>query len=681
MKQWSVSKPNKENAKEIAARLDLPPIIATLLDIRGISIDDAESFIYSDGVLDSPFDLIDMDKAASRVRRAIDNTERICVYGDYDADGVTSTALLCSYLLTCGADAFYYIPDRETEGYGMNKTAVDHLKAEGTELIITVDNGISAYEEIAYANELGIDTVVTDHHRPPETIPKAVAVVDPHRKDCPSRFKDICGVAVAFKLVEAVEGEYADVEMLLENYSDLLCIGTIGDIMPLVDENRVFVKHGLKSINNSDRPGIRALIDNAGLNGKEINSGKVSFTIVPRINAVGRLGRSNESVTLLTTEDFAEAGMIAGKLGDNNTERQRIEKDILQKINKLIAENPSLVYDSVIVIDGEGWHQGVIGIVSSRVKDIYGKPCIIITRDETCRGSGRSVEGFDIYEAVSSCSDLLSHFGGHPMAVGLSLDPENITKFRKRINEYASKADMPFDKLKIDCGLNPAALDVEIAKDLSYLKPYGAGNPTPLFRLKELRLSKITPISGGKHLRLSFAYSAGELVAMKFFSTPEEFPYKPGDVLDIAVNLDSDVFRNSESLSIIIKDIKYSDVNNLDYMDSLRCFEYFCKGRALAKDELLSIIPTRSEFADIYRYLKRCESLSNLSVEVMVHNLGGKLTYAKVKVALEAMNDLGLIALYEDMYKTCVKLLPVSEKVRIEDAAIIKKLKEVYRGE
>lgn len=683
MKQWKVTKLDRETASKIASRYGLPPIIATILTLRGITDEEEiRRFLTEDGEPEAPLALIDMDKAAARIRAAVETGEKICVYGDYDADGVTSTSLLYSYLETIGADVCYYIPDRETEGYGMNKEAVKKFSDEGVNLIVTVDNGISAHEEIALAASLGIDTVVTDHHMPSETLPEAVAVVDPHRSDCNVKFKDICGVGVAFKLVCAIEGEEADTEVLFDNYSDLVCIGTIGDIMPLVSDNRIFVKRGLRSINNTDRAGIAAILDEAGLSEREVSAGNVSFNIVPRINAVGRLGLSQKSVELLTTEDSELAEKIAAKLGSDNAERQRIEREILDSINKLIAKNPSLIQDRVLIIDGEGWHHGVVGIVSARIKEIYGKPCIVLSRNgDICRGSGRSVEGFDLWAAVSACGDVLGHFGGHPMAVGLSIDPENVELFRKRINEYAAKTEMPLNTLHIDCKLNPAALDVELARNLEYLEPYGTGNPTPLFGLYGVKIQRINPMSSGKHLFVTFISKATRIEARYFGCTPEEFHFKVGDIVDAAVNLEVNEYRGNESLSVIIRDIKLSDTDNTVYMHSLRNFEYFCKGEPITRDQLMDILPTRTNFADAYRYLRSNSSLGNFSVGAAVHDLGGNMTYGKLKVILEAMNDLGLIVLYEDMYRTQISVCEVKGKTELRNAAIIKALEEVYRNE
>lgn len=683
MKQWSIAKLNRERAGAIANNYDLPPIIATLLDIRGFSTEDEiQSFLYEENFIESPFEIKDMDKACKRIRQAIDRGEKICVYGDYDADGVTSTALLYSYFDTIGVDVMYYIPSRESEGYGMNIKAIDYLSECGVNLIVTVDNGIAAINEIKYANEKGIDTVVTDHHLPSDVLPEAVAVVDLHRTDCKSKFKLLSGVGVAFKLVYALEGEYADLDMLLDNYSDLVALGTIGDIVPLVGENRVFVKRGLVNLANTDRPGISALMEEAGLIGKELTSGKVSFTLVPRINAVGRLGLSKDSLSLLLSEGYEAAQELSAKLGEDNTERQNIEKEIIEKINILVRENPQIVRDKVLVIDGEGWHQGVIGIVSSRIKDIYGKPCIVLSRDgEMSKGSGRSIEGFDLWEAINSCSHLLTKYGGHTMAVGLSLESKNIDLFRKAVNNYAQSCDMPFATLNIDCKLNPAFLNVEIAKQLKYLQPFGAGNPTPIFQLSNMKIDSVVPLSANKHIKINFINNNTNVSAVYFFCSKEEFPYKVGEIVDLAVTLDVNVFRDKENLSIIIKDIKFSQVDNKEYLQSERIFEEFYCGKKLTKAEILSLIPTRNDFALVYRYLKNEINLFNIKIENIAYRLQNQLSYGKIKVILYAMREKGLIEIYEDMKEFKVTINQVQNKVDIESSQIIVKLKEAYDNE
>ena len=676
MKNWKIASLDKAEAKRIQTEYQLPPILAMLLQIRGITQkEEIEDFLFNENLIDSPFEIKDMKKGADRIKKAIDNCESICVYGDYDADGVTSTALLYSYLETTGANVIYYIPSRENEGYGMNKSAIDFLNEKGVRLIVTVDNGISARDEIDYANSLGIDTVITDHHVPSGALPDAVAVIDMHREDCTSRYKNLSGVGVAFKMVMALEGEYCDTDSLLDNYSDLLCIGTVGDIVELKSENRVFVKHGIENIQNSDRSGIQALLNVAGLSGKKITSGNVSFTLVPRINAVGRLGLSQKSVSLLLTEDESEAEEIAVQLNEDNTERQQIEKDILKKIGETIKADSSVLLDRVVVIDGEGWHQGVIGIVAARIKEACGKPVIVVSRDgEDAKASGRSVEGFSLCDAVFSCSDILTHCGGHPMAVGLSLKSDNIELFRKRINEYALKvAEMPFNSLNIDCKLNPASLNLDLVKSLSYLMPYGAGNPTPLFGLYNMTLTQIIPLSQNKHLKLIFTRNGTNISAMKFFTSTEEFPYERGDILDLAVTLDINEYNGNESVSIIIKDMKSTQTDTEKFCKSLRNYEDFCLGKQLDAEQINDILPDREDFAGVYVFLRKNGGY-NLPVETLVHKIKN-ISIGKLRVILTAMAQLSLIEISEGISTSQIMLKEVDHKVDLNSSEIIKKLR------
>lgn len=679
MKLWTVAPLDKNDAAKIQKDYELPAIVAMLLRIRNINTkEQIEDFLFNEDKIADPFEIKDMDKAVERIRRAIDDYEPICVYGDYDADGVTSTTLLYSYLDAICANVIYYIPSRENEGYGMNRGAVDTLNEKGIKLIITVDNGISALDEIDYANSLGIDTVVTDHHMPLRELPNACAVVDLHRADCPSRFKHLSGVGVAFKLIMALEGEYCDLPSLLENYSDLLAIGTIGDIVELTGENRVFVKNGIKNIVNCERLGLNALVENSGLTGKPITAGNISFTIVPRINAVGRLGLSQKSVSLFLTEDEKEADEIACRLCSDNSERQQIEKNIVSKIDETIKNNPDMVLDRILVIDGEDWHQGVIGIVASRIKEAYGKPTIIISRNgEKAKASGRSVEGFPLCDAVFACSDLLTHYGGHPMAVGLSLKSENIDAFRKRINQYAEKFEnMPFDRLNIDCKLNPAYLNMELVNSLSYLQPFGSGNPTPIFGLYNMTLKNIIPLSNNKHLKLIFERRDTTVAAMKFFTSFEEFPYQREDTLDLAVTLSSSEYNGNASVSVIIKDIKPTACESINILQDMRSYENISIGADIEKSRALELLPDRNDFALLYRFLKQNNGY-NFPVETLVHKLEYKLSYGRIRVILKAMQELGLINITEGINSCSIGLNVVSEKVELESADIIKKLREV----
>lgn len=680
MKVWSVAKVNKERAIAMANRLEIPPLLAMMLDIRGITKEeDVINFLQENKDFSDPFLMKDMDKAVERITTAVENGEKICVYGDYDADGVTSTSLLYSYLRdSLGADVMFYIPTRTGEGYGMNKGAVDKIHSLGVTLIITVDNGISAREEIDYANSLGIDTVITDHHMPSGAIPKAVAVVNAHQQDDKSPFKDFSGVGVAFKLVMAIEGEYADVDSLLENFSDIATLGTIGDIVPLVGENRTLVKNGLRHIQNSDRIGINAMKQESGIAEKEINSSNVAFTLVPRINAGGRLGSSEKSVNLLLTEDEDEAVTIADKLGMDNRERQSIEKEILASIDEEVRRTPNIVNDKILVFAGKGWHQGVVGIVASRIKDIYDKPTIIIGIDDdgVARGSGRSVEGFSLCDAVFACSEHLTHYGGHPMAVGISLEKEKINDFRKAINAYCKDIKMPYNILHIDCKLNPNQLDLSILDSLSYIEPCGASNPSPIFGLYNMTVIATKEMGNGKHMRITLSRGQGQVpvYAVYFNHNFQSCSYRNGDIVDVAVSLDRNIYNGQENLSVIIKDIKYSQSNNEELIDSERIFDKFAKRYRLTKNEVMSILPTRNDFAYVYRFLKQNKGFI-YGEYALVNALNYKISMGKLIVILYSMKELGLINWLQGLYQSIIEMKE-SGKVNLEDSVFIKKLKE-----
>ena len=680
MKVWSVAKVNKERAIAMANKLEIPPLLAMMLDIRGITKEeDVINFLQENKDFSDPFLMKDMDKAVERITTAVENGEKICVYGDYDADGVTSTSLLYSYLRdSLGADVMFYIPTRTGEGYGMNKGAVDKIHSLGVTLIITVDNGISAREEIDYANSLGIDTVITDHHMPSGAIPKAVAVVNAHQQDDKSPFKDFSGVGVAFKLVMAIEGEYADVDSLLENFSDIATLGTIGDIVPLVGENRTLVKNGLRHIQNSDRIGINAMKQESGIAEKEINSSNVAFTLVPRINAGGRLGSSEKSVNLLLTEDEDEAVTIADKLGMDNRERQSIEKEILASIDEEVRRTPNIVNDKILVFAGKGWHQGVVGIAASRIKGIYDKPTIIIGIDDdgVARGSGRSVEGFSLCDAVFACSEHLTHYGGHPMAVGISLEKEKINDFRKAINAYCKDIKMPYNILHIDCKLNPNQLDLSILDCLSYIEPCGASNPSPIFGLYNMTIIATKEIGNGKHMRITLSRGQGQVpvYAVYFNHNFQSCSYRNGDIVDVAVSLDRNIYNGQENLSVIIKDIKYSQSNNEELIDSERIFDKFAKRYKLTKNEVMSILPTRNDFAYVYRFLKQNKGFI-YGEYALVNALNYKISMGKLIVILYSMKELGLINWLQGLYQSIIEMKE-SGKVNLEDSVFIKKLKE-----
>lgn len=645
LRKWEVRPLDKERAAAFAQTYGVPFFLAMLMNIRGL--DDAahlREFLGEGEPLSDPFLLKDMDKAAARITRAVDNMEKIAVYGDYDADGVTSTAMLYSYLETRGADVIFYIPQREGEGYGMNIGAVEYLKEQGVSLIVTVDNGISSVQEVARANELGIDVVVTDHHRPQEILPDAVAVVDAYRPDDTSPYKHFSGVGIAFKLLMALEDGAGDVEDLLEAYSDLAAIGTIGDIVPLTGENRTLIRAGLERLSQSDRPGVQALLENAGIAGKALTSTNVEFTLVPRINATGRMGAPERAVRLLISGYEEEAKVLSEEICADNEERRRVEAEIAEAAFADI-EAKGYMKDRVVVVDGENWHHGVIGIVASRVTERCGKPCMIISRGETeAKGSGRSIEGFSLFEAICACGDLLIKFGGHPMAAGITLKPENIEAFRKRINQYAAEhfPQMPTQTVTLDCKLNPAALSVSMAQSLTQLEPFGNGNPQPVFGLFNMELSNVTPVGGGGHLRLTLEKNGAVITAMRFNTKPEELPYHIGDKIDLAVQLEAREFRGQPSLTVIVRDMKFAAFNTEKNIASLASFEKWQRGEVLSAEDKNRLYPDRACLAAIYRALRTVNGKETDQVR-FVSQFGKDMTLGLFKTALLVFEERGLV--------------------------------------
>ena len=662
-KKWIVGKADKDNAKFLAEECGIDPFSALLACSRGLSDpSELEQFISSEPLLCDPRELIDIENAAEIINAAILDNKKIAVFGDYDCDGVVSTAIMYKYLRSKNADVVTYIPDRLAEGYGMNKGAIDKLKAQGVELIITVDNGISCFEEIDYANTLGINTVVCDHHLPGDTLPDALAVVDPHRKDCPSSFKEVCGAMVAFKLICVIADK--EPEELLYHYADLLALATIGDICPLIDENRSIVKAGVYLMKVKPSVGISALINVAGIDRQSVNSGKVSFGIVPRINAAGRMGDAERAFKLLICEDMREAIGIANELDRENAERQSIEKEVSKSAIEIIEKN-GYQYNRVIVVSGENWHSGIVGIVAARICEKYGKPTIVLSVDgDMCHGSGRSFEPFNLFEAISASSEHLLKYGGHSQAAGVSLNTDKIDDFRAAINAYAETLPLTVPTLNIDFRINPRGMSVEMVDAIKILEPFGVGNPAPVFGLFEVTLDKITPIGSGKHLKLLFTKSGGAFQALLFGKTQEDFAYRVGDVLDLAVTLDSNFFRDEYTLSVQIKAIRKSDTNEDKLFEDIAHFDNFMCG---ADFDANILFPTREEVGEVYKYIHKMPSNEESVLQHFLNNLG----FAKVKVSLETLCELGLISEEKGVYMSMN-----APKTDLLNSSIYKKLYE-----
>lgn len=676
-KKWMVSKGNKDLAAQIAQEISVDPFAALLVTSRGFeNTYEINDFFDDDAPLSlAPDSIADMTKAAERINRAIDNFEMICIFGDYDADGVTATALLYSYLETRGANVICYIPDRLTEGYGLNVGAVEEIAGRGVKLIVTVDNGVSAIEEAIRVKELGMELIVTDHHKVGDILPDAYAVVDPHREDCPSEFKEMSGVGVAFKLVCALEGDDGDI--LIEEYGDLVALGTIGDVVTLTGENRVMVRRGLRLMNECPRAGINALMEAAGAGDKAFCASTASFMVCPRINAAGRMGSAHKALNLLLCDDEETASAIADEINSMNSLRQRTETEIFASAQAQIESNSNIANDRVIVVDGEGWHQGVIGIVAARITERYGRPCIVISRDgENAKGSCRSVEGFSIYDAIESVSDCLDHFGGHTLAAGLGLKSSRIEEFRCRINEYAADKEMPFALQKIDCKLLPSSISLEILNSLRLLEPFGAGNPQPCFGLFGVRIDEIASVSDGKHIRMIVSKN-GARTGVVYFGMPEKiFPFSKGDTVDLAVNLDRNVYNGDERVSVIVRGVRPSSTDEEKVLASISLFEKFTRKEKLTAEEALKIIPDRQLEIDVFKSIKS-KPLKDKYCEMLCVRLGDSgENLAKITAVVEIMLEMGILA-SDDNNTVYVPENP--PKVNLEDSEILKRLKSFLR--
>lgn len=674
-KKWIVRSGNKEDATMFAEKLGVSPYAALIASTRGINtIDGAREFFgLNERKSVDPMDFPDMYAAVKRIQKALDEFERIAVYGDYDADGVTSTALLYSYLEMQGADVVYYVPNRHTEGYGLSYEAIDKLSMMGVKLIITVDNGISAVDEAKYIRELEMELIVTDHHLPSEALPQAVAVVDPHRTDCNLKFKDYAGVGVAYKLICALEGEENGIT---DSFVDLVTVGTVADVMPLIKENRELVRRGVNMLADSDRIGIQALIEAAGLGSRKMTSTSVAFGICPRINAAGRMGSADRAIRLLLSDDYDEAMLLAQEINDENVTRQQTEQEILIQAVEQISENPEWQYQNVLVVAGEGWHDGVVGIVASRLVEKYGKPTLVITIDgDDAKGSGRSIEGFNLYDAISHCSGCLTHFGGHTLAAGIGLKATDIDAFRTAINDYSDTIEMPFPVQNIDFKLNPACVNTEMLETVEQLEPFGAGNPQPIFGLYNMTVTDIQSIGNGKHLRVVLERNGVSLQTVKFRTVQAEFPFVRGDVVDAAVGLEPNEYLGQIRVSILLKNIKLHDMVEDDLFSSMRDFSLLMRGRSDGFDPSL-LIPQRETTAAVYRFI-RSVGRWNYDTETLCHRLDlWAEDYGQVAVAIESMLEMGVLRRDANSGLSVPK---TSEKVNLQDAPVLRRLRELSK--
>ncbi len=677
IKMWKVRPFDKEKALDIVEQYSLPNIISILLSQR-LDIELIDEFLNETEFSQSPFEFADMEKAVDRVIRAVDNFQRIAVFGDYDADGITSTAILYEYLGAIGADVISYIPERQTEGYGLNMEAVDKLKEFDVKLIITVDNGIVCFNEVAYAKSLGIDTIITDHHKVQSELPDAVAVVNPHREDCMSEFKGYCGAGVALQLALALELQLEEETEVMERFSDLATLGTIADVVPLMSENRTLLKNGLASISETSRLGLSALLNSS--KSKKIDSTSLSYSIIPALNAAGRIGHALKAVNLLLTDDEEEAQALCEDILNDNAIRKKIEAEILEQAIEQIESNVALKYSRVLVVGGNDWHEGVIGIVASRLVERYSKPTIVLSIDkENAKGSGRSVEGFNLFDAVNSCKDLLSKFGGHTLACGLSLDSANIELFTSKLNEYAKINNdiMPFPVILLDLKLQPAALSVEIPEQLSYLEPFGKDNQIPLFGLYSMKLSGINAVGAEKnHLRLEFTKGDSRVNAMLFFCEKKNFVYKIGTILDLAVNLSVNQFNGNSALSIVIKALKPHSIDIDKQNNAYRLYEKYMRSENLKQEEYDIIAPSKEDFALLYRFFKYSDTSLYSLMQILCDLPQAKFNLGKLLISLDALIECELISVVKEDILS-VEVLPATGKTDIMNCKVLDKLRNL----
>lgn len=560
-KKWQIYDIDENKIEEISKKYGLNKLLSTILVNRNI-VDEKNIKIFLTPTrkdFHNPFLISDMEKAVERIIKAIKEKENVTIYGDYDVDGITSITVLKSFLQDRGLEVNTYIPNRLDEGYGLNNDAISKIAKTGCQLMITVDCGISAIEEIEYANSLGIETVITDHHEPVEELPKAFAVIDNKRKDSTYPFRELAGVGVVFKLIQAISIKLNLKEEEYLKYLDIVCIGTISDIVPLVDENRVITKLGLMLVKQTKNIGLKAILQVSGYN--KIDSNTISFGIAPRINACGRMGVAEEALELFLSKNVNQVNELARKLNERNRVRQETEKEIFESAKRQIEEK-KLNQNNTIVVAGENWHHGVIGIVSSKITDMYFKPSILLSFEEDGigKGSGRSIPGFDLHDALMKCNDCIEKFGGHSMAIGITIKKENFEKLRDKLEKIAIEEHINeiVPVIKIDAKVNLSEIDKDMVESLRQLEPFGEGNKMPIFAFKNLKIDSIRALSEGKHLKLTLKDNNFIISAIGFNMGELVEDYRIGDKVDIVGTLEINSFNGMDSIQINMKDMMKS---------------------------------------------------------------------------------------------------------------------------
>ena len=668
-REWEIAQINEEQSLELQDKYKISTLLADIIVGRGGYSTSAE-WMGNYTKWPSPFLMEDMQKAVDRIQIAIENGEKIVVFGDYDADGITATALLYSHLESTGANVIYRLPRRSEEGYGLSKSVVEEINEYGGQLIITVDSGVSSYDEVILANALSIDVIITDHHLPPEVLPPAIAVVNPSRKDGTFPEKKLSGVGVAFQLVCALEG--CEPDELTEYYADLVAIGTIADIMPLKGLNRILVKQGLELLQETHRPGLEFLLEQSGYSQKQITAESISYGLAPRLNAAGRIGDATEALRLLITDDYEEAQEIAELLLQYNTERQQIECEIMKIAIEQIEADPSYKNEPVIIVWGEAFHQGVIGIVASRLVEKYEKPAVVISVENgEGKGSGRSVDNFSLHSAIVHCADLLIRYGGHELAAGLSIAEDNLQIFRDKINEYARKEWKHFSRkpIFIDVSASIKDMDVQSVKSLELLSPYGSGNPQPLFMLKNAVIDGVYSVQEGKHTRIRLKQDESSIYAILFGAEEKTIPYKQGERVDVVLALSVYTGQAGDSVSGRIKDIRPACAFIYD-INSTWLYNSFSTGVFVTEKEKEELRPTREEAGQIYK--KIIQGKFYLSDLRPLFALTEDITAGKILTAIDILLEIEVIEV--EANTTILKKAEVVEKKNLEESKIFKSL-------
>ena len=653
--KWHIADPHPEAAARLTAA-GYPCLVSAVLASRGIgTVEEAAAFLEHEQRLTySPFLMADMDKAVARVQQALAAHEKIAVFGDYDVDGITATCILVDYLQGRGADVLHYIPRRIEDGYGLSCDAIEGLYQKGARLLITVDCGITGVEEVDFANSLGMDVVITDHHECKETLPRAVAVVDPHRPDCPYPFKHLAGCGVALKLALALGGPDRE-EALFSRYCTLAAIGTVADVMQMSGENRTIVSRGLAAIEHSDFIGLHALLKEAGLAGREITSVQIGFVLAPRINAAGRMGAADKAAELLLCTDPAEAERMARDLCALNRERQNVEQTIYSQAEEMIARLPDRDR-SALVLESSRWHQGVVGIVASRLSEKYSRPSFMIhLNGATGKGSCRSWGGFNLFAALESCKDLLLGFGGHELAAGFTIEEGNIPAFRERMNDYARSfrgGEAPVSVLDVDVAItHPSAVTLEELEALSALEPYGSGNARPVFCLLGATLLRTQNVGQNRHLKLRLGKGSAQFDGIFFSTVAEDCGCKAGDRVDAAFYLQVNEFRGSRTVQLQMVDLRPSLWASGREQEALALAARCTARQSIPARDARRLLPTRDQFAAAWRFLERTVPEGGLTtgylplLRALAAELGKAEPFPRAALCLSVFAERGLLTL------------------------------------